>query len=320
MLSKSTIIESSHFVVLDRPVSIWEPDGASTNLRFLAGLDPDYFTYQAEMFEPAVGDQGALKGKDSARNAQALRIALGMGLESMFALLAALVQAPHCIFGWMNAYTNRELEEVVARISSGKELLALEPFRSPSWQEISETLLAPLKGSEPEAHRALSAEFAKAWKTLSEVFCHESYRQEYNAMKHGFRTTSSAFSLEFTMLESPSVPFAEYDVPLGQTFPILEKHSSRKGDYSVLLGSVALDPQYCAAALRVVAHSFHNAVQFARLLGGDEPSTLVPSWPSEDAIFRQLERPSNPISSFKYGVNVVPDQYLSKEEVLALYR
>lgn len=316
-------IESAHFVVLERPVSVWEPEGSSTGLRFLRGMDPQYYQYLADVLgTDRANDPTDVTSKVGARSAQALRVAFGMGLESLFAILAALVQAPHCVFGWLSAYTNAELHEVVRRITRKEHLPALEPFTRPTWESISGLLLSPLKAANQTAHETLSLEFTKAWHSLAEVFCDDLCRAEYNCMKHGFRASSSGFSLKVEVPEEEgegAKPLAHYDVPLGQTFPVLKRHKER-GNYSVITGAVALEPQFCLAGLRITAYSMHNAVQFARLLGGDDPSKLKPTWPPDDGVFRQLENPSAPLRSLTYGVNVIPDKYLSKDEILELYQ
>jgi hypothetical protein len=128
MASRVTL-ESVRFAVLERPICVWDPHLRLLNQRFLAGLDPDFFLHHCLRAEPAESDQ-----RTALRDAITLRIALGMALESLFALLGATIQAPDCVFGWLSQYRNDELVELVRRIGARQPVLALPPFKPATWE------------------------------------------------------------------------------------------------------------------------------------------------------------------------------------------
>jgi len=97
-------LEPVKFVVYDTPHACWDLELRRKNLEFLEGIDAEYFRYVAEM------NVTHLESDNKHRAALALRLAYSQGLETLFALLGARIQAPHCVIGWMLAYENKELQ------------------------------------------------------------------------------------------------------------------------------------------------------------------------------------------------------------------
>jgi len=64
-----------------------------------------------------------LEGDQKQYAAATLRIAYSQGLETLFALLCAVVQAPDCVIGWFLKYRNSELFELVRKIREGQIIL-----------------------------------------------------------------------------------------------------------------------------------------------------------------------------------------------------
>src|SRR5262249_30177507 len=83
------------FAINEEPHCIWGYDLHDRNEEFLRSLDPRFFEYAAKSY------QALSEGEDSMRAAMALRSAYSHGLETMFALLCAVVQAPDCVYGWV---------------------------------------------------------------------------------------------------------------------------------------------------------------------------------------------------------------------------
>jgi hypothetical protein len=243
------MLESVRFAVLERPICVWDPNLDELNRRFLAGLDADFFLHHADWAEGTTSDQGEEPAdRAELRDAIALRIAWGMALESLFAILGATIQAPDCVFAWLSAYRNDELTELVRRINAREPVLALRPFKPATWENIARALLLPLASHSTERHEKASARFTTAWANFAAMFVNPQRSMEYNSLKHSFRVNPVGFKIgilheDVTLLESRS--------PLAHTFPFLKKNDGRKFDFSVSTATFALTPAMYSAGLKI---------------------------------------------------------------------
>lgn len=313
-------LEYVRFAVLDRPVCVISPVLSHENVEFLRGVDPGFFLYQAAAHERVGDDQGA-EGPDRRASyaALSLRQAYGQALEALFAFLAAMVQAPDCVFGWLTEYRSEELVEFVRRISAGKEVKALAPFRPTTWSRIAEALLDPLRHQDADEHARTSALFAKAWRMFADDFTQELRAREYNSLKHSFRVQPGAFKIE---IQHEGQSLLVSNSRLGHRFPYLKRVQDKKSYRAVSHATMNLQPARDLAALQVIALSIHNAVSFARARVGDTESCEI-RVPRQDLLFAALweHDAQTPIASMTYGGSVMltADNYLSDAEILAVY-
>ena len=103
-------IQNVRFVVDETPYCLWDADIRQRNLDFLDSIDPGYSNI-ADLHGQS------LDGQEKQYAAAALRVAYSQGLETLFALLCAAIQAPDCVEGWLTKYQNSELESVVKKIN-----------------------------------------------------------------------------------------------------------------------------------------------------------------------------------------------------------
>src|SRR2546423_1277146 len=158
------------------------------NRHFLSGIDAKYWNYQA------IVHGNMLESPDAAerqRAAAGLRIAYGQGLETLFALIGATVQVPLYPLGWMTAYRNSELRNVIEKIHQGRGVLS--PLkRTATWESVAEAIFEYMP--EPTKTEIIKA-FARLWHRLAEEFIDEAFEPEYNSLKHGMRALVSGFSV-----------------------------------------------------------------------------------------------------------------------------
>ena len=102
-------MEHVKFAINENPYCIWGYELHERNDEFLRGLHPKFFEYAARSYQ-SHGDS-----EDSMHAAMALRSAYSHGLETLFALLGATVQAPDCVYGWVAKYRVSALREVVRK-------------------------------------------------------------------------------------------------------------------------------------------------------------------------------------------------------------
>ncbi len=306
------------FAILDRGVCVWSGD-QDENARFLDGVSPDFFTYEAATHQRALDEAG--DDKQAAMHAAlALRLSYGLAIESLFAFLCAAVQAPHCVFGWVSNYTNRELEEMVRRITREERILASKAFSaSPvSWKTIASTIFSPLQEREPEQFAEQAAHFSKAWHTFADDFLNEDRRREYNALKHGIRTQPGALNVTIG-LPDESEPLLEFDNPFSHRFAFLEK--KRKSHYDIRQTTVVLEPERCIAGLVIITLSMHNLLGWLRAALGCASEFRFKRFDDADQVFGALHKDRGGIVSLSLGFStqVAEAEYVCEREILAVY-
>lgn len=316
MATVETTLENVRFAVLDRPVCVLDPQLNAKNVRFLRGLDPKFFLYQAATDAAALNSAS----KDSSEYnyaSVAMRLHYGMAMETFFATVCAVMQAPDCVFGWLCAYQPKELREMVRRITQGEPVKTLPPFRKPTWESIAAHLLKPVEEKRsPEEHVAMSKRFAKVWRHMAQEFSNSTNDREYNSIKHGFRITPvSSLSIEF---QKEGKTFFKSEAPTGHTVPILERNDKNSFDYSFKQALFSLEPAACCAGLQLLAFSIHNAIAFARCIS-DDPETPHVLIPDGDAIFDAFDERIASITAITFGGTSTPNRSLSKEEILSVY-
>ena len=113
------------FVTFERPHCLYDWRLPELNQEFLGRFDPDYFIHLTEAVYQT------LEGDNEKRASVAMRTAYHHGLETFFSLLAACVQAPECIIGWLHKYRNDELRECIRCITERRSLMNRHGFPPP---------------------------------------------------------------------------------------------------------------------------------------------------------------------------------------------
>lgn len=179
-------MKSVIFAVGDEPYCLWEEDVAKRTHDFLDGLDPEFFSYVLNAY---------MATDDEKRASVAIRLAWHHATETLFSLLGAFVQAPECPYAWISLCRTEELRKVVQRVGAGDTTLItkwVKPFSG--WEDVASAVLHSFE-PDTERHRRLVTGFGKAWAALAGDLQSEVVNQEYNAIKHGFRTRSGGFGL-----------------------------------------------------------------------------------------------------------------------------
>ena len=95
------------FGVADTAFCCWEYDLIERNVRFLTGLDTEYYGRLAEILSEHLGGDGG--GTASI----ALRAAYHQGVETLFSMLGAYAQAPECVPAWLACCKSEDLRKIV---------------------------------------------------------------------------------------------------------------------------------------------------------------------------------------------------------------
>jgi hypothetical protein len=110
------MVEYYPFVVCDRPFCVWDRQLSRQNLEFIQSIDPMHFAYVADTHAPS------LETDHRHRAAIELRKSYSHGLETLFAVIGAVLQAPEAMHAWALQYRESDLRSLVAKIDAGSEL------------------------------------------------------------------------------------------------------------------------------------------------------------------------------------------------------
>lgn len=320
------------FPVAEKPYCLWGWDLRSENLKFLQGIAYDHFAYIAAVHEPQ------LEGEHRQNAAIALRAAFHHGLETLFSLLGAAVQAPGSVAAWILKCDTEKLRQFVANVNTGTRLPNFVGLDHVSWSGVAEKVLTANFASEEEAF-TVKSRFADLWARLAQEYLQQAHIDEYNSLKHGFRTRPGGFTMQVANestnagKQGPGSWHTISTSEFGSSFlrpkpitgaPPVKKHE-RDPHLQLETHSLNWDPHNMASALRLISLSIGNICGSLRWLGGE----------SRDTLPRFFAPPSDPLPALRYAPGGIrklvvnrdvteqhierysPDQLMSKIEAAA---
>src|SRR5215217_3441839 len=197
---EATQLPHIRFAVNETPYCFWELDVHGKNLEFIDKIDSKYFEHIADMHAEL------LEGDQKQYAAATLRIAYSQGLETLFALLCAVVQAPDCVIGWFLKYRNSELFDLVRKISEGQVIYSKLRCHQVNWRTIADLVFSRFSTGNIEADERIRANFARLWSHFASDFLNENFDREYNSIKHGSRAKMGGFYFALGLEDVPGVP------------------------------------------------------------------------------------------------------------------
>jgi hypothetical protein len=216
-----------------------------------------------------------------------LRLLYAHAMETLFALIAAAAQAPHCPLGWILAYRPHELRSVLRKISD-RELRFHRMGEAVDWTLMSQTVNR-LSIPDPSEEQRIRTGFADAWALFAHEFVDEEFTAESNAIKHGLRVKPGGFTFTLGGPEPEDVILDSRSV-FGSRF----YQRSGLGDrynFTPLDTVRNWNPEALAVGLELLAISIGNTVSYLRLRAGLPGPPAQFHWPSQphDAFQRPFE-------------------------------
>jgi hypothetical protein len=305
------------FPIADGGACCWGSDFEGQNRKFLASVDYRYFEYTARTHLPLLdGD-----GKHFA--ATALRIGYHHGLETLFTLIGAVLQAPDCVAGYATRITPRELRGLVGQISRRERFLTSVRIPDFSWKGIAGFLhpFTPSVAGEDPAER-----FGTAWSHFADDFLSEVTRDEYNSLKHGFRAHLGGYTFAMGLERTPGVPdFSTMQVvsqnEFGTTFFVQEPLPKKSPHFRLRTVSVNWHPRAMADSLMLIACSVHNVIQYLKLHNGEPPAKIRFAYPEKPALFDDPWRMGG-ADSMSFNEQITPEDIepFTRDEIMARLR
>jgi hypothetical protein len=308
------------FAVNETPYCFWDLDVHGKNLEFIIKIDPKYFEHVADLHGEL------LEGDEKQYAAAALRIAYSHGLETLFALLCAVVQAPDCVIGWFLKYQNRDLYELVRKIRERRFVYSKLHRHPVTWRVIADVIFTNFKTGDETKDENIRRNFGRLWGRFASDFLELKNDAEYNSIKHGLRARMGGFSLAMGLEDVPGVPAPPERMEtvaqsiFGSSFFVPERlHDNR--NFTVSHQSLNWDPENLIYALRLISTSIHNAVASLRVLHG-VPLNKVPfAWSDNDETYDLPWLRYSGMTSIAWNSQITEQAITpaSKEEILAVY-
>lgn len=314
-------IQFECFPVGRRAHCVWEWNLYERNAEYLSALQPNYFGYLASKYGPD------LEGDQKQFAAVGIRTAYGQALETFFALACAVIQAPRCVFGWMQLYRQNELEELVRAIGEGRECLAGVRPRPSSWRDFASVCLTHLALEDTEKEAAVKKGYGDLWPLFASDFLEDGAQEEYNNLKHGLRVRPGGFRLAIGREDTPGKPApAERMVSLGgsefgsSSFRRVRLREKAR-HYRMQRVHRNWDPGEVGSRLQLLAMSMENLIGFARILNGEDPTTIKVVWPTPLGAFEHATRGLSGVRSLSMDTIVQEEDvhFFSDEEILRPY-
>lgn len=320
------MIANSRFAVLDVPYCVWDPELSRRNLEFIEQIDPRYFDYIVDI------NGEALRGQTSQYAATSVRLAYCHGLETLFALLGACIQAPDCVVGWLQKYSTGQLRKLVTAIFNRRNKIRSKlNVQSVTMEELSGSINQFDLADEKEIQR-LQGLFSTLWYRFAGDYLNENLIAEYNSLKHGFRINPGGFNLMVGPESTPGVAApAERMTSLGSSefgssfFLIegigIEEDGRNSTHFRLKTNSLNWDPEGMAMGLRLISISLNNILAYLKLLNGSSEEVKL-RYPCDESFFDIPWCSSR--SGMSIGFNpIIREEDIvrfSDEEILNVYR
>ncbi len=278
------------FAVEYKPYCVWGWDLHEKNVEFIEGIDWQYFEYFAKTHV------AQLDGENAQHAAIALRTVYHLGLETLFTLICAAIQAPDCVVGWVQKCTSGQLRRLIKIIDEGNsQLINKLGLEIITWETVSNAINVFGENDDEKIQQAKKA-FARLWRLLGSDFVRDINIKEYNSLKHGFRAKAGGFSLTFGREKELGIspPPQEMETlchsDFGTSFFSAEQVAGApdiKSDPHFRVKSYATnwDPISTANALMLTSLSIRNIVSFLSVKNGKDPKEVMFYYPHDNKIF-----------------------------------
>jgi len=315
--SNKTKLHYAVFLVDEIPYCLWsEKNPKELTIEFLDNIQPKFFEYQANTNLSKLNYK-----KHQQMAAIALRTAYSHGLETLFSLLCASIQAPHCVPGWMLFCKNKQLYSILGKINGAQPVDCM--LRGDvSWKNISSAVFASLSLPDKGKEKNIKTGFANLWSKWSSDFIKENFSQEYNSIKHGFRIKPGENYIAFRSSKSSKgslIGKSEF----GSSFYSYD-FLGKSNNFQLVKNTRGWEPEAMVWGLHLISMSITNIVSAIKALNGIPASKVKFTYPSNIDMFSKpwTKTSSFGVSSFSSKLNIPPEEisYLSTTQLKNLYK
>lgn len=311
----------SRFAVDENAFCVWDLDLEQKNKEFIQDFNTKFFDFLSGMYHNHWENENNEKAKQYL--SFMIRTSYSHALESLFSLMCATIQAPDCVYGWLNKYRITDLRNLVLKIKNKQPIYTKLNLENISFISISD-LFHPFDIKDKKKNRLMKKKFADLWLRYANDFLDEKISKEYNNIKHGFRAKNGGFEItissdkKFTDSKVHSFGGSKY----GSTFFSLEKIGESNTNSTVLRNFQNWEPLNFMYALQSISWSISNIIAFLKLILKFDKSSVKFVGPSDlesfNEPFKRVVKVSN--ASIKEEFKIDQMRILSKDEILSVYK
>ncbi len=318
-------MQYSMIVIDNTPYCFWDWDLKDKNLNFIKGFDSTYFEYLGAIHSSVI-DSADSDNNEKQYASIAIRNAYSHALETFFALIGAMLQAPDYIPGWLNKYKTRELYSLIKKIHRHQKFRKKIKLNEYSWKGISE-IVHQFQFEDESKTKEIKDNFTSFWQRLANDFLNEEFQSEYNSIKHGYRAKPGGFRIAIgpqTDINTPAPPEKMQSLggsDYGSSFFIEEYPAGDKKNIRLRNKSRNWLPKNFINALNLIRMSIDNIKSFLLIVNGNDPTTVRFSWPQNLEHFDEHCKESPGVISLGFDtiVKATDINIFTKEEILNKY-
>lgn len=307
------------YKVDNRPYCCWEENLAKRNLEFIDSIDTSYFRYSSKIHS------NNLDSEEKQNAAFALRQIFHHVLETMFTIICASLQAPKCIYGWIQKSEIGDVRKIIRSINYGNdEVFNVIGLSNITWETYFDEIFY-VKSNPTENIREISTSFAKFIKNISNDFLDSYSIKEYNSFKHGFRLRPGGFKFAIGPQKTKNQVANPKDMMLignsefGSSFFTLEKindlTSNNYPHYQSRYHALNWYPVNLIPAINTSSFVIENILAFLRIRNGVKS---VEYKTPEDLNYLELPwQKLEGIMNINFDVEITKDmvEHFSKDEI-----
>lgn len=247
------------FLVDERPFCVWGYDMPQNNEGFIKEFSPKYFsvvaTQNIKLLTTDLKHQAAVN----------LRLAYSHGVEALFLMIFAELQAAYCVPAWILKCSTSELKSLVKKVGDPTQTISnMFALSSVTWRDISGIVHNEMLMKDKDKAEETISVYADLWKDFAAYFTDELEQSEYNSIKHGLRIAPGGFHLSLQKETSPGVTDAAAPLhtisgsEFGSSFYTAEKLDAKTPNFYLSSHSKNWDARKFAVGLELIAASLEN--------------------------------------------------------------
>lgn len=312
-------IEYSRFAVNETPYCYWMNDIHGYNKRVIQCIDPDYWHSASYMIRKCAEKNEIIAAVHS-------RMYYLTSLETMFAHLFSLLQAPDCIMGWLHNYGKRDIKRIINKIDT-KHQLYTKLELAITWKELTHFLFSDITQTDAKLPESLMF-YERYLRMFANEIQSVSVGEELNSIKHGLRVNSGGFGLAFGPQEAPGIPAPPEKMmslgssATGMTYWIKENIGSDKKNYGLREKSVNWTFDSQISRLELIAVYMNNIKHMMLQVNGYDTENTPKMYVTEhEKLQSALSAPLNAPHAFDFKAEIHPEwiKEFTTAEVLSVY-
>lgn len=265
-------MDYSRFVIFNRAVCVWDMNMRQLNTDYIKSIDFEYFRFIAEQNLQLINNPESDK-KEKLYASINLRNSYSMGLETMFALIGALLQAPDCVVGWMMKYKISELHSLVKTIHSYLPIKTkFSKVKLQGWESIMRIIFGYFPKNVEQNIDEIISNYAQTIASFASEYSSQKFNNEYNSIKHGFRIRAGGFKLALKLASKDGKEIENskwislLDSEFGTSFYFEEKLKDSSNNIRIKNLSINWQPENFYNALYLISYIIENIKTFLCLV------------------------------------------------------